>query len=78
MGSATATPAASDGPRFVSITVNATVWPGVTEAGPVFVRDKSAEPAATGVEVVAVLFAPTGSVVVALAVTALTIGLAPA
>jgi hypothetical protein len=78
VASLTETPAASLGPLLVTVIVNARVWPGVTDAGPVFVRLTSADPAATGVDADPVLFAATGSDVVALTVVALTIGFAPA
>jgi hypothetical protein len=78
VASATFAPAASLGPLFVTTIVNASVWPGVTDAGPVFVSRKSAEPDATGVEAVAVLLADAGSLLEALTVAALTIGFAPA
>ena len=78
VGSATLTPAASLGPLFVTTIVKAIVCPGVTDAGPVFVSETSAEPAATGVVAVAVLLPDAGSVVVALTVATFTTGLAPA
>ncbi len=78
VASATFTLAAFEGPLLMTVMVNATVCPGVIDAGPVWVTCRSAEPPATGVETVPVLFPATGSAVAALAVVALTIGFAPA
>ncbi len=78
VASATFTLAASLGPLLVTVMVNATVCPGVTDVGPVWVTCRSAEPPATGVVTVPVLLPGAGSPVAALAVVALTIGFAPA
>src|SRR5215475_7931175 len=60
--SSTTTSAASDGPGFVTVMVNATVVPAVTLGGPVFAIRTSAA-ASIAVVSVALLLSATGSVV---------------
>ncbi len=55
-GSFTMTFAAEAGPRFVTVTVKVTFWPGMAVAGPVLETDTSAAPGATLVVAAELLF----------------------
>jgi hypothetical protein len=72
VASVTVTPAASDGPLFVTIIEYVSVDPGVAEAGPLLVIVRSALPV-TGVVNVELLFAEEGSPVADEAVAVLVI-----